>query len=96
MQWFSWVEFLSPFKYSYDACLRFEFDRRVQCDGSGVLENACRGQNSGFATSQEVYDFLDVQGSVGFNISLLFVIFVVFRLWAYAALRYKKDTSGRQ
>lgn len=85
-----WGKYLSPFKYSYDASLQFVFDKDVPCDGSGALEQLCGGADTGYATADEVLDFLGVQGSVGFNVGMLFVIISVPRYVAYLALRSKK------
>lgn len=91
-----WVKFLSPFKYSYDGCLHFEFaGRKTPCDGSGVLGNICGGTDTGDATGKEVLDYLGVQGSLEFNILMLMVLFVVVRIIAYLALRYNKGGGGR-
>ena len=63
---FSWVKYLSPFKYAYDGCLYFEFDgRRVPCDGSGMLEE-CAGQSSGSVDGD------DIINDLGATVGLLF------------------------
>uniref|UniRef100_A0A7S2HUD0 ABC transporter domain-containing protein n=1 Tax=Helicotheca tamesis TaxID=374047 RepID=A0A7S2HUD0_9STRA len=85
-----WVKYLSPFKYSFDSSLQMVFDRDVPCDGSGVLELICGGRSEGHATSEEVNDFLGVQGSIGFNIGILILIFLVPRYGAYWFLNRKK------
>ena len=91
--WLVWGQYLSPFKYSFDASRQLIFDRDVPCDGSGVLE-VCGGSSVGTATPQEVIDSLHINGSVGFNAGLLVVIGLVPRYIAYVALRSKKE-GGR-
>jgi ABC-type multidrug transport system permease subunit len=92
--WLEWGKFLSPFKYSFDASRQLIFDRDVPCDGSGALESLCGGSSEGSVPPQDVIDFLNIQGSVGFNVGLLLVIGLVPRYIAYLALRSKKE-GGR-
>ena len=87
--WMIWLGYLSPFKYSYNSSVQLVFDRPVPCDGSKVL-SVCAGGNSGSASVEEVLKFLGVQYSVGFNVLLLFVMFVVVRIMAFFALKNKK------
>jgi ABC-type multidrug transport system ATPase subunit/ABC-type multidrug transport system permease subunit len=87
--WMSWLKFLSPFKYAYDSSVQLVFNRPIPCDGSSVLE-ACAGGNSGFATPADAIHYLGVQGSVGFNVGMLLVVFVVARFVSFLALRAKK------
>mmetsp|Transcript_25603 Transcript_25603/g.39665 ORF Transcript_25603/g.39665 Transcript_25603/m.39665 type:complete len:672 (-) Transcript_25603:317-2332(-) len=86
----SWLKYISPFKYAFDASKRLTFDRDVPCDGSGVLETVCLGQGTGYATVGEVLDYLDVQGSVAFNVLMLVVLSIVCRLGAFYALKTRK------
>lgn len=92
--WLGWGKFLSPFKYSFDASRQLIFDRNVPCDGSGALESLCGGSSEGSVPPEEVIEFLNIQGSVGFNVGLLLVIGVIPRYIAYLALRSKKE-GGR-
>jgi ABC-type multidrug transport system ATPase subunit/ABC-type multidrug transport system permease subunit len=87
--WLGWLKFLSPFKYAYDSSVQLVFNRPIPCDGSSVLE-ACAGSSSGFATPAEAITHLGVQGSVGFNVGMLLVFFVVARVVSFLALRAKK------
>jgi ABC-type multidrug transport system ATPase subunit/ABC-type multidrug transport system permease subunit len=87
--WMIWLGYLSPFKYSYNSSVQLVFDRPVPCDGSKVI-SVCAGGNSGSASVEEVLKFLGVQYSVGFNVLLLFVMFVVVRIMAFFALKNKK------
>jgi hypothetical protein len=86
-----WAKFLSPFKYAFDASLPLVFGEPVPCDGSGALEELCTGSTTGYASSEDVIAFLGVQGTVGFNVSILIVIGLVPRYVAYLALRAKKE-----
>lgn len=87
--WMVWLGYLSPFKYSYNSSVQLVFDRPVPCDGSKVL-SVCAGGSSGSASVEEVLQFLGVQYSVGFNVLLLFVMFVIVRIMAFFALKNKK------
>lgn len=88
-----WIRYLSPFKYSFDASQQLVFDKNVPCDGSGVLEVVCGDRENGYATPEEVVDFLNVKGSVAFNVCLMFVLFVVPRSLAFWALKNKKGAE---
>jgi len=37
-EFLGWVRFVSPFKYSYDACIKLGFDREVPCIDGETLE----------------------------------------------------------
>lgn len=86
----SWLKYLSPFKYAFDASLQLVFNENVPCDGSGALENICQSLDTGFASSTDVIESLRVQGSVGFNAGMLLVICCVPRYLAYLALGRQK------
>ena len=86
----NWARYLSPFKYAFDASWKLIFDRNVPCDGSGILQEFCQDNPNGFATPDEMRDFLNVNGSVGFNVGLLLVLILVPRYIAYLALKVKK------
>lgn len=87
----SWARYLSPFKYAFDASLHLVFDENVPCDGSGALGDLCGGSDEGYATPEQVTQFLRVDGSIGFNVGMLLVISAVPRYVAYLALRSKKS-----
>ena len=90
-EWIDWAKYLSPFKYSFDSALQVIFRRDVPCDGSGGLEELCSGSDTGSVSSEDVQDFLEIQGSLGFNVGMLLVICFVPRLLAYFALRMQKE-----
>lgn len=92
--WLNWGKFVSPFKYSFDASRQLIFDRNIPCDGSGTLESLCAENDQGSIPPEDIIDFLNIQGSVGFNVGLLIVIGIVPRCIAYLALRAKKE-GGR-
>ncbi|CAB9524017.1 Putative white-brown complex homolog protein 30 [Seminavis robusta] len=86
-----WAKYFSPFKYAFDGSLQLVFDRDVPCDGSGKLENLCNGSDTGYAKASDVISqTLGVQGSIAFNVGMLFVIVLVPRYVAYLALRAQK------
>lgn len=89
----SWVKYISPFKYSYDACRSIVFDEPVPCDGSGELQELC---NSGqeYVSPEDLQAFLDIDGTLPFNVSMLIVLGLVPRYFAYIALKMKKG-GGR-
>jgi len=88
-QWILWLGYVSPFKYSYNSSVQLVFDRPVPCDGSGVLA-ACGGRSVGYASEQDVLDFLGTEFSAGANAGLLLLIFVIVRVLAFLALKSKK------
>ena len=89
-----WGKFLSPFKYAFDSSLLLIFDRRVPCDGSGVLQELCDyGASTGFADPKDVRDFIGLQGSMAFNVGCLLVLCFIPRYFAYLALRAKKSNE---
>mmetsp|Transcript_24899 Transcript_24899/g.59096 ORF Transcript_24899/g.59096 Transcript_24899/m.59096 type:complete len:679 (-) Transcript_24899:1572-3608(-) len=87
--WILWLGYVSPFKYSYNSSVQLVFDRPVPCDGSGVLA-ACGGRSDGYASEEDVLDFLGTEFSAGLNAGLLLLIFVVVRIFAFLALKSKK------
>jgi ABC-type multidrug transport system permease subunit len=92
--WLNWGKYISPFKYSFDASRQLIFDRNIPCDGSGALESLCADNGMTSIPPEDVIEFLNIQGSVGFNVGLLIVIGIVPRCFAYLALRAKKE-GGR-
>ena len=86
----SWLIYLSPFKYSYHALLTLVFDEDIPCDGSAMLFTLCEGELDGYAKKRDVLKLLSVQGSIGFNVAMLLVFTVTFRICAFYALRKQK------
>lgn len=71
--------------------MQLVFSDDVPCDGSGNLEELCgNGNDFGAAKGSDVVDFIDVQGSLGFNIGMLVAICFVPRYAAYLSLRAQK------
>jgi ABC-type multidrug transport system permease subunit len=98
--WLDWGVFVSPFKYSFDASRLLIFDRDMPCDGSGALKHLCPGFSSSgeedgsallIVPSSKVIEFLEIQGSVGFNVGMLLLMGIVPRYFAYLALKSKKE-----
>lgn len=87
--WLLWLGYLSPFKYSYNSSVQLVFNMPVPCDGSGLL-SVCEGGDTGYASEQDVLDFLGVEMSAAANAALLLVMFVVIRIMAFFALKSKK------
>ena len=88
-----WFKYLSPVKYSYDACLQFEFTGNTPCDGGTVLA-ACIDEQS--ATREQVLIYFNTQGSIGFNMGMLVALSVSFRLASYLCLRFSQHNQGRK
>ena len=91
-----WSRWLSFFKYAYSACLRLQFmgSQRYQCvDGSYVA--FCRNNLNGTFIGADALGYFDAGLDVGYDFLVLFGMFVVFRIGAYLALRFIKDTNGR-
>jgi ABC-type multidrug transport system permease subunit len=91
-----WGKWLSFFKYAYNACLRLEFngDRIYKCvDGSIVP--SCQNNPNGTFPSHDALGYFDIGIDIGLNFLVLFGMFIVFRLCAYLALRFIKNSTGR-
>jgi hypothetical protein len=86
----SWLKFLSPFKYAFDASRQIIFDRNIPCDGSGQLQDLCIDATTESVSREELLDFLGVQGSIGFNVVVLLVLGFVPRYFAFLALKFRK------
>lgn len=90
--WISWLKYLSPFKYAFDASQMMVFDRDLPCDGSGRLE-ACRGKQDGFVSPEVMIELSGAEGGVAFNVCMLIVLFLVPRYFAYLFLSKKKGSE---
>lgn len=88
-----WAQYLSPFKYSYDACLQLVFNSPVPCDG-GVVMAQC--VDSAAVSASDVLAYLYVSDSLPLNACLLILFLVVFRIAAYLCLRFLPHNSGRK
>ena len=89
--WLRWGKYISPFKYSFDASRQLIFKTPVPCDGSGALQKYCQESSNNTITPEQVFEYLNIQGSVGFNVGILIAIGLVPRYIAYRALRAKKE-----
>lgn len=90
-----WVRYFSPFSYSYNACLRLVFDRDIPCDdGSVFAECAVPGVKS--VHPSVVFDYVGQENSVSYNVGLLVVFIVFFRIAAYLTLRFVPHNNGRK
>ena len=94
--WMEPLSYLSPFRYSYYGSLHFQYpdDVRIACDGSDILPECQLGATH--VTGKEVRDYLGVEGSLGFNVGMLIVIVVTFRIISYLSLRFLNHNKGRQ
>ena len=76
-----WVKYFSPFKYSFDASRSIVFDEPIPCDGSGELQDLCNlGQDE--VSPEDLQEFLDIDGSLGFNVGMLILLGLVPRYFA--------------
>lgn len=87
-----WIRYLSPFKYSYDACLRLVFDRSTPCDNGEIIVQCLDGRDS--VSGTVVVDYLGGTESVGLNVGMLCVFIIFFRIAAYLALKYIPHNNG--
>jgi hypothetical protein len=90
-----WIRMISPFKYSYDACLRLVFNTNVRCDNGNFLIE-CADPLVKSVSAEVALDYLNQQGSVGFNVGLLACFIVFFRIAAYLTLRFVPHNNGRK
>ncbi len=91
-----WVIWLSFFEYAYIACVQLQFKggQVYQCvDGSIIA--SCLNNTNGTFISNQALEYFAPGIDVGYIFLVLFGIFVVFRIGAYLALRFIKNTSGR-
>jgi ABC-type multidrug transport system permease subunit len=89
-----WTRFLSPFKYSYDASCLLVFDGDIPCDGSGALGVLCGGEEDAekmMVSSKDVLDFLNVEGTLRFNVGVLLVWAIIPRYLAFRAMLRHKE-----
>jgi hypothetical protein len=91
--WLQWTRFLSPIRYSYDACVLFEFSTSVSCDGSGIIKE-CSDPEISSASTGAIANYLGASGSIGFNIAMIATGSLLFRLLAYLVLRSKHLKAG--
>jgi len=88
----TWLKFFSPFKYAFDASQQLVFNKPVPCDGSGILEQ-CKGGDEGFVSTEDMIEFTGAQGSVGFNVGMLIVLFLLPRYIAFLYLKRQKPAE---
>ncbi|CAM9394282.1 unnamed protein product [Chrysoparadoxa australica] len=89
-EWLAWLEYLSPFRYTYQGTLLFQFDTNssgAECDGSGVLAYCFETGIGGVAPPSVVLEYLNQTGSVALNLGVLALMFVTVRIAAYYCLR---------
>mmetsp|Transcript_5256 Transcript_5256/g.10657 ORF Transcript_5256/g.10657 Transcript_5256/m.10657 type:complete len:337 (+) Transcript_5256:1226-2236(+) len=87
--WMVWSQYLSPFKFAFDASQYLTFNVNVPCDGSGVLK-ICNNPDIHYATPKQIREELNVEGTASFNAMMLIVIFFVARLASFVALRSQR------
>ena len=56
---------------------------------------SCRNNPNGTFISNDALEYFDVGINIGWNFLVLFGMFVVFRIFAYFALRFVKNHTGR-
>lgn len=86
-----WIKYISPFKYSFDACRSIVFNEPVPCDGSGALQDLCNNGQE-FVSPDDLKTFLEINGTLAFNVSMLIVLGLVPRLFAYFVLKFRKSS----
>lgn len=90
-----WIRFISPFKYSYDACLRLVYYYNVPCRNGEILVD-CVDPTLKSVEPSVVWDYLGQQGTVGFNVGLLIAFIIFFRVAGYLSMRYIPHNNGRK
>jgi ABC-type multidrug transport system ATPase subunit/ABC-type multidrug transport system permease subunit len=90
-----WIRYISPFKYSYDSCLRLVYYYDLKCDHGDLLVE-CSDPNVKSVSPEVVWTYLGQQGSVGFNVGLLIAFIIFFRIAAYLAMRFIPHNNGRK
>ncbi len=90
--WLTWLKFVSPFKFGYEASQILVFDREVPCDGSGVLAEFCT-DGVEYVSSEDVLETLGSEGTVGMNIGILLALAIIPRYLAFLALKSKRGAE---
>jgi ABC-type multidrug transport system ATPase subunit/branched-subunit amino acid transport protein len=90
-----WIRFISPFKYSYDSCVRLVYYYDLKCDQGDILVE-CSDPTVKDVSPEVVWNYLGQQGSVGFNVGLLILFIIFFRIAAYLAMRFIPHNNGRK
>lgn len=89
-----WIRYISPFKYSYDACVQLIFSRDINCVNGSVLPG-CVGNAGGTVSGREAVEYLGSTESIGLNEACLIIFILGFRTFAYLALRFMPHNNGR-
>lgn len=90
-QWLTWIKYISPFKFGYEASQLMIFDENVQCDGSGYLAQYC--SQGEYATREEVLDYFNSEGNIALNIGILLLLIIVPRYLSFMALKAKRGAE---
>jgi len=90
--WLEWTKYISPFKFGYEASQILIFDSPVKCDGSGALAEYCT-EGVEYATREQILDFTKAEGTVAFNVAILFVLICVPRYLSFLALKAKRGAE---
>lgn len=88
-----WIRYLSPFKYSYDACLQLTFNRIIPCDNGEQLIECV---NSASVPGSTASDSLGATESIGMNAAMLIIFIIFFRVASFLSLKYVPHNNGRQ
>jgi len=94
-----WLKYTSAFRYVYNAMMQvqFSFGLPIKCQGGASIA-ICRGRDYGSPLSgEEVLAFLGVgNSSLLFNIGILVLMFLFFRIASYLSLRFIQFNVGRK
>ena len=91
----AWIGLFSPFKFTFNACLKLTFDRDIPCDNGKILK-VCGDEGVLFADREDVWEYLGAMGTIEANGILLIVFIILFRIAAYLSLRYVSHNNGRK
>ena len=87
--WLTWIKYISPFKFGYEAIQIMIFDENVPCDGSGYLAQYCTGDVK-YVTREQVLKFLNSEGTIASNLGILTILIIVPRYLSFIALKAKR------
>ncbi|UJR07236.1 hypothetical protein I4U23_011524 [Adineta vaga] len=91
-----WAKWLSLFRYAYSANLRLQFKGgQIYRCVNGSHMDICRKNANGTFTGADALRYFDTGIDIGYNFLVLFGMFIFFRIAAYLALRFIKNTDGR-
>eukprot|EP00551_Chaetoceros_affinis_P008197 CAMPEP_0203663000 /NCGR_PEP_ID=MMETSP0090-20130426/768_1 /ASSEMBLY_ACC=CAM_ASM_001088 /TAXON_ID=426623 /ORGANISM="Chaetoceros affinis, Strain CCMP159" /LENGTH=771 /DNA_ID=CAMNT_0050525859 /DNA_START=135 /DNA_END=2450 /DNA_ORIENTATION=- len=90
--WLTWIKYVSPFKFGFEASQIMIFDDDVKCDGSGSLALYCT-EGVEYATREQVLQYFNSEGTIALNVGILLILIFVPRYLSFMALKAKRGAE---